>query len=235
MKGKFYGIGVGPGDPKLLTIKAVDIIKNVDVLICPEGKKGKGSIAYEIVKEYIEDNAEIINLNFPMVYKEGELKNQWMKNIQIIYDKLVDGKDVGFITLGDPMLYSTYMYILPDIKKKGIEVQTIPGITSFCASASRANTPLAMGDEILTIFPLRKNGEKLEEIMNDFDNLVVMKPSNQNEKLAEYIEKRRLEDNFILVSNCGTNKENITDDINSIKEGVPYLSTMIIKGRNSVE
>ncbi|MBS4535486.1 precorrin-2 C(20)-methyltransferase [Clostridium sp. D2Q-14] len=231
MKGIFYGIGVGPGDSKLLTIKAVETIKSVDVLICPEGKRGKGSVALEIVKEYISDDTEILELTFPMVYQEVEMKKEWEKNIEIIHEKLNNGKNVGFITLGDPMLYSTYMYILPEIKDKGIIVETIPGITSFCASASSSNTPLAMGDETLVIFPLRKNGEKIEKLMNEFDNLVVMKLSAHNEKLAKELEKKGLDKNFVLVSKCGTKEEEIIRDIDSVKSGVPYLSTMIIKGR----
>lgn len=231
MKGIFYGIGVGPGDPKLLTVKAVETIKEVDILICPEGKKGKGSVALEIVKGYVSDSTEILNLRFPMVYKEKEMKNEWERNIEIIYEKLSEGKNVGFITLGDPMLYSTYMYILPEIQNREIIVETIPGITSFCASASRTNTPLAMEDETLIIFPLRKNGKKIEKLMDDFDNLVVMKPSAHNEKLAEELEKKGLDKSFVLVSKCGTKDEKIIKDIDSVKNRVPYLSTMIIKGR----
>lgn len=235
VKGIFYGVGVGPGDPELLTIKAVDIIKAVDVLICPEGKKGKGSVALDIVKDYVNSNTEILHLTFPMVYKEGELKSEWERNTEIIYNKLIDGKNVAFITLGDPMLYSTYMYILPEIQNRGIVVETVPGITSFCAAASKSNTPLAMGDETLIIFPLRKNGEKIDEVMENFDNLVVMKPSGHNEKLAESLEKKGLDEKFVLVSKCGTNDESITRDIEIVKSGIPYLSTMIVKGRNENE
>lgn len=231
MAGIFYGIGVGPGDPKLLTLKAVEVIQSADVLICPEGKKGKGSVALEIVKDYLNKDTELLDLTFPMVYQEGELKEEWKRNTKIIYDKLMEGKDVAFITLGDPMLYSTYLYILPEIQKRDIQVETVPGIPAFCAVASRSNTPLAMGEETLIIFPLRKNGDNVERLMNDFDNLVIMKPSSHHQQLAEALERRDLEKNFVLVSKCGTKEEEIIRDIHEVKKGAAYLSTMIIKGR----
>ncbi len=231
MAGIFYGIGVGPGDPKLLTLKAVETIQSVDVLICPEGKKDKGSVALEIVKDYVNQDIELLNLTFPMVYKEGKLKEGWERNTKIIYEKLMEEKNVAFITLGDPMLYSTYLYILPEIQKKGIQVETIPGIPAFCAVASSSNTPLAMGEETLTIYPLRKNGDYVDKLIDSFDNLVIMKPSGQAQQLAETLEKRGLEENFVLVSKCGTDEEEIVEDIHRVKKGIPYLSTMIIKGR----
>lgn len=235
MAGIFYGVGVGPGDPKLLTLKAVERIRKADVLICPKGKKGKDSVALEIVRDYLNPDTELLGLTFPMVYQDEELKREWKRNVEIIYRKLMEGKDVVFITLGDPMLYSTYLYILPEIQKREIQVETIPGIPAFCAVASRSNTPLAMGNEALTIYPLLKNGENIGALMEDFDNLVIMKPSSHHGQLAEALKKRDLEKNFVLVSKCGTKEEKIIRDIEVVKRGIPYLSTMIIKGRKEDE
>ncbi|RBP41560.1 precorrin-2 C(20)-methyltransferase [Garciella nitratireducens] len=235
MAGVFYGVGVGPGDPKLLTLKAVEIIQSVDVLICPEGKKDKGSVALEIIKDYMKSDTELLKLTFPMVYKEGKLKEEWQRNIEIIYEKLQEKKKVAFITLGDPMLYSTYLYIFPEIQKRGVKVETIPGIPSFCAVASKSNIPLAKGEENLMVYPLRKNGDGVDKLMDQFDNLVIMKPSNQVQQLAKILKKRNLENHFVLVTKCGTDEEELIQEIYKLEQGVPYLSTMLIKRRKIYE
>ncbi|MBS4538573.1 precorrin-2 C(20)-methyltransferase [Clostridium sp. D2Q-11] len=232
MAGKFYGIGVGPGDPELLTIKATKILKTIDIVICPESKKGQGSIALNIAKDYLPVNVEILYLNFPMTYDEEILNKAWSDNANTIYTLLNNDKNIGFLTLGDPMIYSTYMYLIPHLKLKHISIETIPGITSFSALASRVNIPLTSGEETLGIIPLRKNIEGLEKALENFDNLIIMKPSNEHEQLGETLKNKNLENNFVLVSKCGTVEEKISYDIRDLTDKkVPYLSTLVIKNR----
>ncbi|RKD30599.1 precorrin-2 C(20)-methyltransferase [Thermohalobacter berrensis] len=230
MKGKFYGIGVGPGDPELITIKGVKILKSVDVVVYPESKVGKGSIALDIAKGYLRKDIEKINLHFPMIHDRKALEEKWQENAQIIKNKLNEGKDVAFLTLGDPTVYSTYMYIVPFLKQYKVEIETIPGITSFCSVASRVNIPLAEGKESFCILPLMKDEEKLEKMLDNFDNVIIMKPSHANQMLAEKLIDKGYEDKFVLISKCGTDKEKISYDIESLKdEKIPYLSTVIVK------
>lgn len=230
MIGKFYGIGVGPGDPELITIKAVKILEKIDIVICPKSKKESKSVALSIAEGYLNKKAEILKLEFPMTYDEEKLNITWERNSKIILDLLGKGKNIAFLTIGDPMVYSTYMYLLPFLKKKDINIETIPGITSFCASANKVNIPLASQEETLSIIPLRKNISEFEKVVDDYDNLIVMKPSTEHKRLAEILEDRNLEDKFVLVSKCGTNEENISYDIDDLKnKKVPYLSTLIIK------
>ena len=156
MKGKFYGIGVGVGDPELLTIKAVNRLKNLDCIVLPEAKSGEGSTAFEIAKEYLKENTEKLYLEFPMI-KDLDKKIETRKNnAQIIARELEKGKNIGFLTIGDPMIYSTYSYVL-DYLKKEYEVETIPGITSFGSIGSRLNIPLVVGNEDLKIISVDKN------------------------------------------------------------------------------
>ena len=111
--GKLYGIGVGPGDPELLTLKAYKILNQADVIFCPEKKKGAGSFAFDIIKEHIKDSkAQIVNLEYPMHYKGDELKKMWEENGRLISEYLKGDKTGAFITLGDPSVYSTFMYSL---------------------------------------------------------------------------------------------------------------------------
>jgi len=230
MKGTFYGIGVGPGDPEFLTLKAVRILGEVDIVVCPEAKKNVGSVAFNIAEDHMKDGIEKLYMTFPMVHDKDVLEKQWAENAHVIGEKIKAGKNVAFITLGDPTVFSTYMYMVPFLKKEGVDIVTVPGITSFTAVASRMNLPLALGDESFGIVPLMEGCESAEKALDAFDNCVIMKPSHDNEKLARILEDKDLQDKFVLIEKCGTDQERIVHDINELKNGkVPYLSTMIVK------
>ncbi|WDV45771.1 precorrin-2 C(20)-methyltransferase [Clostridiaceae bacterium M8S5] len=234
-KGKLYGVGIGCGDPELLTVKATKILKSADIIICPY-KENKNSFALEIAKDYINKKAQILRLLFPMTYEHEELQKRWEENALLIAQKVKEGNVVAFITLGDPTVYSTYMYIMPFIKKQNIEVETIPGVTSFCSVASSVNTPISKWEENFCIVPLRKGVDNnLSSALDNFDNIIVMKPSNNCVQLAEELIKRNLENNFVLVSKCGTSEEEVIRDIEVIKsKKIPYFSTMLIKKKINI-
>ena len=230
MPGKFIGIGVGPGDEDLITIKAVNTLKEVDIIVCPESKMKQGSIAYNTAEKYISQATEKLYLEFPMIHDKAKLNEKWNENADIIGEKIKENKNVAFLTLGDPTVFSTYMYLVPLLKMRGIEVETIPGITSFCAVASKVSVPLTTWEETLAIVPLKKGCQSAIEALDNFDNVVIMKPSHDSKKLGEELIKRGLEDKFILISKCSTDEEKIVTDINQILEDdIPYLSTMIVK------
>ena len=227
---KFYGIGVGPGDPELITIKAVKTLQYVDIVICPEAKKDKGSIALNIVRQYLKENTEIIFLTFPMTHDKKAVTSKALENSLVIKNEIDKGKNIGFITIGDPMVFSTYINLLPHLKSKGIQIETIPGITSFCAVAGRVNIPLCTKEETLGILPLMKDCFSLDKMLNDYDNLVIMKPSHDSAKMADILEAKGYSNKFVLVSKCGTEEEEICYDIDKLrKEKVHYLSTLIVK------
>ena len=129
-KGKLYGIGVGSGDSKLLTVKAVETIRNADMIITPKTEKKKTLLPI-ILQLPIFQKAEILPLVFQMVTDMEVVSKQWEENRRIIEEKLDEGKNLVFLTLGDPMLYSTYMYIFRALKRTEYTVETIPGIPAF--------------------------------------------------------------------------------------------------------
>ena len=230
--GKLYGIGVGPGDPELVTLKAKRILNEVDVLFCPEKKTGAGSFAYDIVKGLIENqNIEIVYLVYPMHYNKDELYGDWARNGEIITDKLRDGKSGAFVTIGDSTIYSTFMYTLPYIDEGLVDVELVPGISSFSAIASRMKIPLMAWEENLLIAPVRKKfSEELEATVSHSDNIVLMKVSDDPGQIIQMLKKQNLEDKFVLVSKAGTDEECIIDDIAELSDiKLPYLSTLIIK------
>lgn len=228
MKGKLYGIGTGPGDPELITMKAVRILGSADVVIVPESRSEKGSIAFEIARKYISASAEVVNLTFPMIYDEDERIRNRRENAAVILSLVDSGKTAVFLTLGDPMLYSTYIYMLEYLADSGIGIETVPGVTSFCASASAGGSPLALQNEELRIVPLDKNTD-IARHLRDGENIVFMKVSSDSRRFAD--ELRRVDGEFecIIASKCGRDGENISRDINSLYGDVPYMTTVIVK------
>ena len=151
MKGKLYGIGVGPGDSELMTVKAARIVGEADVIITPKTEKKDGSVALNIAKPYIQEHTEIVPVVFPMVLDDATQQEGWEEAKRVIVSYLEQGKNVVFLTLGDPMFYSTYMYVYRLIENTGFEIETIPGITAFCAIGSHLGYPIVEKEEVLYI------------------------------------------------------------------------------------
>lgn len=228
MTGRFYGIGVGPGDPELITLKAINIINKVETLIAPETVLGKGSIAYDIIEGYVEEKEKVRFQTYPMTYNTSDLHSSWNNNVKEILEILKENKDVAFITLGDPMVYSTYIYIMRQIKEAGIEVESVPGITSFCAAASRLNLPLAEGQETIAIIPAAYECDNLDAIIDQCDNIILMKPSKGFDKIQEKLEKHNL--SSVMIQKCGHEDELIIKDLKTVdSKKIPYLSMIIAK------
>lgn len=230
---KFYGIGTGPGDSSLVTIKAVNILKNIDILYTPEAKKGGDSLALSIVKEYIPDSVEIKTRHFPMSCNGEDKIGAWEDVSKEIIRDVKNGKDVGFITLGDPMIYSTYVYIMERIMNH-IEVETIPGISSFSNIASNQNFPLVMDTDPLIVIPCTMEEEKIDEALEKYDCIVLMKIYKKINIILDKLRKHNLIDYAILVSNSSQEGEivftNLRDE--AIDEKISYFSTILVNKNN---
>ncbi|HAZ06155.1 MAG TPA: precorrin-2 C(20)-methyltransferase [Acetobacterium sp.] len=231
-KGIFYGIGVGPGDPDLLTVKAAKVLDACDAVITPVKKMGSTSVAFEIVKSHISDLSKVIEMNFPMISLSQEreaLEKQWQENADEIEILLNQGKDVAFITLGDPMVFSTYSYVMEYLLKRNVEVVTLSGVPSFCNLGAQLNIPLTQGEESLGIVAMTQPEEEIRAILDAHQNIVVMKISANNAWMAAELEARGLEKSFVLVSNIGMETQQVIRDIEVLKGKIPYLSTLLIK------
>ena len=175
-KGKLYGIGVGPGDSKLLTVKAVEAIEQADMIITPKTEKKEGSVAFNIAKPYIPDTVEIFPMVFQMNTDMEAVNKQWEINRKLIQEKLDEGKNLVFLTLGDPMLYSTYMYIFNEFKdSEEYEVETIPGIPAFLGIASYIGLPVTEWEENVLIIPATcDHKRKLASLIADHTEVWLM-------------------------------------------------------------
>jgi precorrin-2/cobalt-factor-2 C20-methyltransferase len=174
---KLSCVGCGPGDPELLTIKALGLIKNAEIVFAPTSKEGKPSIALSIVKKYINSSAKMVNLIFPMLKEKEVLKNYWKENAEKIANQVRAGRRVIYLTVGDPSIYSTWIYIYKELRRnhKDIEIDIVPGITSIFAFAAEAKIALVEGDETLAIVPACYDMDRVRRTSNVCDTVVFLK------------------------------------------------------------
>lgn len=231
MKGKLFGIGVGPGDSKLLTVKAVEAIQHADVILTPKTEKKDNSVAYQIASPYISEKTEILPIVFQMVTDMTVVTEQWEENRKMIAEKLDEGKNVVFLTLGDPMLYSTYMYVFKALENTGYEIETIPGIPAFLGIASYMGMPVTEWEENVLIMPATAGEEKLDQALAASDNAVIMKVYKRFETVQKLLRKHHMIKNAVLVSRAGLPDEVIERDLDSLPADYDpnYLSTIIAK------
>lgn len=223
MKGKLYGIGVGPGDPDLLTLKAIKTMNKCDIIAIPSSNDGEKT-AYNIVKEYIKEK-EQIECPFSM---ERDEKKRIQKRIDVansLIELLEMGKTIGFITLGDPTIYSTYMYIHKIVRDRGYDTEIICGIPSFIAAAAALNTSLCEGNESLHIIPAT-NETNINSIKEINGNKVIMKSGRNINSVMETLKQTDL--HISIVEHCTMKEERIMKDINE-NDPSRYFSVIIAK------
>ncbi len=229
--GNFYGIGVGPGDNELLTLKAVRIIKSVDCVFVPKADTKESSTALGIVKDVIADK-RIIEQVYPMVRDKTKLKTAWLKAANEVKCEVESGNNVAYLTIGDPLTFSTYCYLLQYLSKliPSQNIHTIPGITSYNAAACLANFPLIEQDEKLAVIPISKEVSELRPILKNFDTVVLMKVAKKLDEVIKLLEEMNLIDNALFASYVGFKNELITHDLKSLKgSGKGYLSIIIVR------
>ena len=230
MRGTFYGIGVGPGDPELLTVKAIKAIEAADVLIAPKTEKKEGSVALEIARPYLKDDIEIVYQVFPMVKDFAEDTGAWEANKTEILALLNAGKNVAFLTLGDPMFYSTYIYVFRLLEHEDVDIVTIPGIPAFAAIGSRVGRPIVEGNDILAIIPGTADKKHLEEVMAVASSAVVMKVYHNSAEIIDLLRRNNMTKEAVLVSRVGLDDERIIHDLEAhADEKLNYLSTILTR------
>jgi len=232
MNGKIYGIGVGPGDPELLTLKAYRILKDINVLCIPKSKAEKESLALSIVTGALKREFEVMELIFPMTHDKEVLERHWDAAAEKMVKKAREGKSLAFITIGDPMFYSTYAYILERVKRNynDVEIETVPGITAFAACSSFINEPLTEGDEKLAVIPAAYGISSIREALEHYDNVVLMKVNRKYDQVAELLKEMNLLDKAVYISRCGYDDQYYTADIEGlIGREKDYMSVMIVR------
>jgi precorrin-2/cobalt-factor-2 C20-methyltransferase len=229
-KGTLFGIGVGPGDPDLITMKAVKILKQVDLVFAAASTKNNHSLAVNIAREHIPASAAVKMLRFPMTRDKNEPHKAWKEHARPIITDLEKGRNVAFLTLGDSMTYSTYGYILKYVQKLAphLEAQTVPGITSYQAAAARLNTPLVEGEESLMIVSGVKGGNRLRELRGKPENIVFLKAYRNVTDIKAAIDESGKYPSCVGVKSCGHPDEEIIKDIEELSRRDPDYWTLIL-------
>lgn len=225
MAGILYGLGIGPGDPELLTLKAVRLIQENEVIALP-GKNPRETVAYRIAVQAVPQLAqkELISVEMPMTKDMQRLEESHQEAARQLEAYLRQGKNVVFLTLGDPTVYSTYLYVHSRLLKKGYQAEIVSGITSFCAVAARLNTGLVEKAEELHVIPA---SYQIQEALDMPGTKVLMKAGRQMAKVKELLTKRGLE--AMMVENCGMENEKVYRSLEEIPDDAGYYSLIIVK------
>lgn len=228
MSGKLFGLGVGPGDPELLTIKALRIIKESDIIAVP-GNKTEESVAYQIVKGvYPElDQKHLLPIAMPMTKDPAVLEENHQKAAEEVGNFLRQGKQVAFLTLGDPTVYSTYLYVHKRILNQGYEAEIVSGITSFCAVAARLNMGLVEMAEPLHVIPATYQASEMDNVLKLPGTKVLMKTGRKMEQVRESILNSGQK--AVMIENCGMPSEKIYETAEAIPKQAGYYSLIIVK------
>ena len=230
--GCFYGVGVGPGDPELLTLKAYRVMTTAPVICVPKRGYSADGYAYSIVRDLFDPvRQEMLELVFPMRRDRSQLLPYWEQNLSEIMERINAGKDCAFITEGDPFLYSTFIFMHDMMRERHpeVHVDVIPGITSITAASCRT-IPLANGDERIAIIPATYDEmEHLRQVLRDFDSVVLMKVNSVFDQVLDLLEEEGLADNAVFVKKVGAPEEEVVYDVRSLRgKKIEYLSIMLV-------
>lgn len=230
--GTLYGLGVGPGDPELITVKAFRKLLESPVIAYPKKLKGSKSYAHRIVEVYINPNEkEMLGLVFPMTKDEETLRIEWARAVDAIYRYLVQGKDVAFVTEGDPMLFSTFIHIMNLMKSKypEVSIETVAGISSFNGTANRLGIPLADGDEYVAMIPATEDMEEMRRVIETHDSIVFIKVAKVMDDMLNLLEEMNLLDKTHVVTKV-TSEEEVIWNVNELRGAeLNYLSCMVVR------
>ena len=231
--GRFYGVGVGPGDPELLTIKAQKTLQKVAVISFTQLDDGKESYARNVVRGVLEAaKPEFLAITIPSDDETPVSPQTWTDAAAEIAGHLSQGKDVAFITEGDPMLYSEFFQVLGSVKSvvPNLEFEVIPGVSSVMAAAASSGVPLVTHGQRLTILPKVYGIDDLREAITNSDTTVLMEVDRDLLQALANLEKLGLTGKATYVRQASTSRENVVEDISKLEaEDLDYFSLLIIR------
>lgn len=232
-RGKFYGIGTGPGDPGLLTLRAAEVLRRVEVIFAAAARD-KRSFAGGVIAALGGCRGECRQLPFTMAKEMADRERQWRENAAAVVAELERGRDCAFVTIGDPLLYSTYTYLLREILalRPGTEVETVPGIMAFQDLAARCNLPTVEDRESLLILPAWGRDRRFREKLAAADTVVLMKTSADRAGLLAELEAAGFTGELLYGARLGQADEEVCRGAEAVRAAAEqYLSLLIAKRR----
>ncbi|RNJ74771.1 MAG: precorrin-2 C(20)-methyltransferase [Nitrosopumilus sp. D6] len=236
---RLVGIGVGPGDPELLTVKAAKAIGSADVIMCPASAEDRPSIALSCVSSLIDESKrqKIVKLIFPMTKDRDVLEDTWRRNAQLMAEEVLSGKNVIYLTVGDPYLYSTWIYMHRHLREQypEMDISVIPGIVSMFAFASKIGVSIAEGAEKVAIIPSCYDLSSVKEIAKNSESMVFLKDGRYFDQVIDVLKEAGFPDNsvFAIGQDLGTKNEIIRKttlgDANNGTLASKYFSILVVK------
>ncbi len=237
-RGTLYGIGVGPGDPDLITVKGAEILRRCPHVFVPKARQEGGSVALGIAEKHLSPDATIHEIVFPMTTDRAELAARWEESARAVAEVIEGGSDACFLTLGDAFLYSTYTYMLRALRNRipDVEVVTVPGITAFSAAAALAEFPVGEAKEPVTIIPTADDLDEVKRALSEGGTVVLMKIGKRLQRILEVLEDFGALDRCVFVSRAGMGEQRIVRDMHELrgqKEDTGYLSIILVRGQGA--
>ena len=231
--GRFYGVGIGPGDPELITLRAYHLLLQVPVIIMPVKTMQDKSMAGSIIAG-LDPNMEskMVPVCLPMSKDKQKLEESWRNAAYLIRQFLCDGKDVAFINIGDPLIYGTFIYIAREMQLShpDVAVEVIPGISSINAAAARTVTPLACGDETIAIISGNPGEMAVRNALENFDTIIFLKISACFAVIGNILKEYSLAQNAVYICRCTGRDEKIISGLDNLKgEDLDYMSLLIVR------
>lgn len=233
-RGTLYGIGVGPGDPEWITVKAARILAQCVHVCVPRSRAANESVALDIARTYLRTDAVVHELSFPMTADEAVLQQSWQQAAATVLGILDTGADCCFLTLGDALLYSTYIYLLRELRVlcPEVAVVTVPGITAFSAAAALTNFPVGQKKQPVTIVPAADDLTPFAAALDRGGTVILMKVGGRLQTVLEVLEARGLLQQAIFVSHAGMAEQRVETDLRRLRgaaEDVGYLSIILVQ------
>lgn len=240
MRSTLFIVGTGPGDPELLTIKAVNTIRRCPAVAAPKGSIKGSSTALSIVEQAVDvSDKEVFELYFPMKKVRlgekplPEIEAAWQKAAETILSLLEDGKDVVFPTLGDPAIYSTGYYLYETIcsLRPDVQVEFVSGISAMSSCSASTATPVCLGDDLLAVVPATFSEERIKKALLEYDAIVLMKVHRVMDRVCRLLRETGLTSNAVYVEKAGMAEQRIINDLSKVPENPHYFSTIIVRKR----
>lgn len=230
--GKIFVISTGPGSSDLITVRGARLLGQLDVLYVPAGKQGGESLALTIVRDYLVDDLVIRTRHFPMSKSQQEKTAAWDGIAEEMYQDTRQGLKVGFISLGDSMLFSTWVFLLERLQGK-VEIEIVPGVTSFSAISAMAQFPMAMETQSMAVMACTADEVVLARALEQHDCVVLMKVYGRFEQIKQLLIRKNLLSHAVLVANVSLAEERCFTDLNQIADPavLPYFSTILVNRR----
>jgi precorrin-2/cobalt-factor-2 C20-methyltransferase len=233
---RLYGIGIGPGDPTLISVKGNDVLCRVGRVFTPTGRASAGSRAREILTGLAIPSERLHDLVFPMLRDRSKLSEHWKRNAEEIIENMADVDEAAFVTLGDPSIYSTWIYLRERLRQMSTDVrtETIPGVTTMSAAAARLGIPLVSGDEKLALVPVPDDLRDLDLLFESFDTVVLFKIGRRLQNLLAHLDESRMLAHCYYARQVGLENEFVTPDLRELSdEERGYLSTIIVRAADA--